>query len=302
MTTSINATYQGRFAPSPTGPLHFGSLIAATGSYLQARHQNGLWQLRVEDIDPPREVEGATKSIIHMLDTYGFEWDGEILYQSQRLELYQEYLELLLKDGLVFPCSCSRKDITERQKQTKSNVYPGTCRNQKHNPHNQFAYRIYAHQGNVSFNDGIQGQQLFSLANEIGDFVVKRADGFYSYQLAVAIDDAITGITEVVRGSDLLDSTPRQIHVQHSLNLSTPRYMHLPVATNARGQKLSKQTFAQPLNKENSIETLWQVLQVLGQSPDTELKTASLDELWQWAISHWDVEKIPRKMSFVYPA
>ena len=298
--TTNTSSYLGRFAPSPTGPLHFGSLLAATGSYLQARHEQGQWQLRVEDIDPPREVDGAIESIITALDNYGFEWDGEIIYQSKRIELYREYLEQLIKNEQAFVCSCSRKDIAQIQKHTELNVYPGTCRKQKRNPHGQYAYRIYAHEGKVEFDDGIQGKQLFDLQTEIGDFVIKRADGFYSYQLAVAVDDAVTGITEVVRGSDLLDSTPRQIYIQQALDLPTPDYFHLPVATNSQGQKLSKQTFARPLDNKNIVKTLYQVLQALGQQPETELKSATLDEFWQWAIEHWNVNNIPNTLSFIY--
>ncbi|MEJ2142358.1 MAG: tRNA glutamyl-Q(34) synthetase GluQRS [Gammaproteobacteria bacterium] len=302
MSSNNRQNYLGRFAPSPTGPLHFGSLIAAVGSYLQAKHQQGQWQLRIEDIDPPREVEGASESIIHMLDKYGFEWDGEIIYQHQRRELYQDYLEQLITEEWVFPCTCSRKEIVQHQKQTNRLIYPGTCRNKKQAGQHQYAQRVKAHQGEVNFSDAIQGHQRFSLESDIGDFVVKRADGLYSYQLSVAIDDAITGVTEVVRGTDLLDSTPRQIHLQHLLGLSTPRYAHLPVATNHQGQKLSKQTFAKPLSDKNVTETLWKVLNVLGQNPEEDLKTSPLKEFWDWAIANWDSQNIPKRNSFVYHA
>lgn len=300
MNTVTHHNYLGRFAPSPTGPLHFGSLIAAVGSYLQAKHLQGQWQLRIEDIDPPREVEGATESIIHTLDKYGFEWDGDIIYQHQRLELYQHYLEQLLNEEWVFPCTCSRKEIAQQQKQANKLIYPGTCRHKKKAGQRQYTYRVKAHHGEITFTDGIQGRQQFNLSSNIGDFVIKRADGLFSYQLAVAIDDAVTGITEVVRGSDLLDSTPRQIHVQKLLRLTTPCYAHLPVATNTRGQKLSKQTFARPLSNKNITETLWEVLNVLGQKPDLELKKSSITEFWQWAIANWNNQNIPKQMSFVY--
>ena len=300
MTTAESPIYQGRFAPSPTGPLHFGSLIAAVGSYLQARQQQGLWRLRIEDIDPPREVKGATESIIHTLDSYGFEWDGDIIYQSQRQDIYQAYLEQLIKDELVFPCTCSRKDISLLQKNSNTQVYPGTCRTRKQSIQSQHALRVEAHQGEINFIDAIQGKQHFNLQTDIGDFVIKRVDGFFSYQLAVAVDDAIAGITEVVRGSDLLDSTPRQIHIQQLLGLATPRYAHLPVATNAEGQKLSKQTFARPLSDKYISETLRDVLEVLGQNPPAELASSSPAELWQWSVANWDIHLVPGLESFFY--
>jgi glutamyl-Q tRNA(Asp) synthetase len=300
MTINNLLTYQGRFAPSPTGPLHFGSLIAATGSYLQARHQQGYWRLRIEDIDPPREVTGASEAIIRILEAYGFEWDGEIIYQSERLDIYQEHLQQLINNKLVFPCTCSRKEIIALQKKNHSGVYPGTCRNKTRLSKTRHTHRVIARQGQIHFNDFIQGPQSFSLENEIGDFVIKRADGLFSYQLAVAIDDAITGVTEVVRGSDLLDSTPRQIYLQQLLGLKTPRYLHLPVATNAQGQKLSKQTFAEPLTEHNRVEVLCEVLKILGQQPEAELISASLRELWQWAINNWDINRVPKTRSFTY--
>lgn len=294
-----NTAYRGRFAPSPTGPLHFGSLIAATGSYLQARHQQGEWHLRIEDIDPPREMSGATKSILRMLETYGFEWDGDVIYQSQRLNLYQEYLDKLIEDHYTFPCTCSRKEIHQHLTKSSTQVYPGTCRNKKSVTRGQYAYRVFAQDGNITFNDQLQGKKTYHLQTEIGDFVVKRADGLFSYQLAVAIDDGNMGISEVVRGSDLLDSTPRQIYLQQLLGLKTPDYIHLPVATNGEGQKLSKQTYASALDTTNPVSVLWQVLKVLGQLPPHELSNASLSELWQWAIANWKLQTVPRTPFFI---
>lgn len=291
--------YRGRFAPSPTGPLHFGSLIAATGSYLQARHQQGEWQLRIEDIDPPREMPGASDSILRTLEAYGFEWDGEVIYQSQRLDIYQDYLDQLVINHETFPCTCSRKDIQQQLAKSHSTIYPGTCRNKTTVKRQRFAYRIIAQDKIISFNDPLQGPQHYELQTDIGDFVIKRADGLFSYQLAVAIDDGSMGITEVVRGSDLLSSTPQQIYLQQRLKLNTPRYIHLPVATNAQGQKLSKQTYAQALNTIHPVSLLWQILKHLGQAPLGELKQVSLDELWQWAITNWDINKIPKIFSFV---
>lgn len=291
--------YRGRFAPSPTGPLHFGSLIAATGSYLQARHQHGEWHLRIEDIDPPREIPGASDSILYTLEAYGFEWDGEVIYQSRRLNIYQEYLEQLVKDHETFACTCSRKDIQQQLRKSSSQVYPGTCRHKTAVTNKQYAYRIIAQDNIITFNDYLQGPQRYQLQTDIGDFVIKRADGLFSYQFAVAVDDGSMGITEVVRGSDLLASTPQQIYLQQRLNLKTPDYIHLPVATNALGQKLSKQTYAQALDSLRPVTLLWEILSVLGQAPLSDLKHGSLDELWQWAIANWDIDKIPRIPSFV---
>jgi len=298
-TLDNNTAYRGRFAPSPTGPLHFGSLIAATGSYLQARHQQGEWHLRIEDIDPPREIPGATDSILKTLDAYGFEWDGEVIYQSQRLDIYQKYLNQLAKDHYTFPCTCSRKDINQLLTKSSTPVYPGTCRNRTDVTGEQVAYRVIAQDEVVTFHDPLQGKQSVHLQTEIGDFVVKRADGLFSYQLAVAIDDGSMGISEVVRGSDLLDSTPRQIYLQQLLGLKTPDYIHLPVATNAEGQKLSKQTYASALDTTNPVSVLWQVLKILGQSPPHELGNTSLSELWQWAIANWNMQTVPRTSSFI---
>lgn len=292
--------YRGRFAPSPTGPLHFGSLIAAAGSYLQARHQQGEWQLRIEDIDPPREIPGATDDILRTLEAYGFEWDGEVIYQHQRLAIYQDYLQQLVKEQQTFACTCSRKDINTLLAKSGMQIYPGTCREKTELTGGQYAYRVIAQNKNISFNDPLQGMQTFALQTDIGDFVVKRADGLFSYQLAVAIDDGSMGITEVVRGSDLLTSTPRQIYLQQLLKLNTPGYIHLPVATNAEGQKLSKQTYAPALDALNPTSTLWQALTILGQSPLNELKRGSLDELWQWAITNWNSQSIPRTDAIVF--
>lgn len=294
-----NPVYRGRFAPSPTGPLHFGSLIAATGSYLQARHQQGEWHLRIEDIDPPREIPGASEAILHVLDAYRFEWDGEVIYQSQRLDIYQEYLDQLIKNHQTFPCTCSRKEIQQRTKSTSA-IYPGTCRNNKTVTGKQYAYRLLALDTCIAFDDLVQGPQHYHVQKDIGDFVIKRADGLFSYQLAVAIDDGSMGITEVVRGSDLLSSTPQQIYLQQQLGLVTPNYIHLPVATNRQGQKLSKQTYAQALDTRQPVSVIWQILKVLGQNPLAELQQCSLEELWSWAIANWEITKIPGIFSFIH--
>lgn len=286
-----NPRYRGRFAPSPTGPLHFGSLVAATASYLQARSQGGEWWVRIEDIDPPREVPGASESILRTLEAFGFEWDGPVHYQSRHYERYQAALDQLRRSGQLYPCACSRKDIAE---QNAEGVYPGTCRNGLRPDQQVRAWRIRTVSQPVEFLDKIQGSQHYDLARESGDFVLHRADGLFAYQLAVGLDDAEQGMTEVVRGADLLDSTPRQIFVQQSLGLASPVYAHHPVVTGENGQKLSKQNLASPLDESQPTIQLHAALRFLGQRPPAELKApAGLAELWAWALRHWKLEAIP---------
>jgi len=298
-----NSPYIGRFAPSPTGPLHFGSLVAALGSYLQARHQHGQWLLRMEDIDPPREVTGASDAILAALDHYGLYWDGETLYQQSRSEAYLETIDTLRRDGLIFYCSCSRKDIAEAVAHTghSSAIYPGTCRRHRRPTHGHHAIRLRGTEQIVSFYDQLQGGISQHIGREVGDFVIRRADGLFAYQLAVVVDDAAQGVTEVVRGSDLLDSTPRQIYLQQLLGLPQPDYLHLPVAVNSRGEKLSKQTFAEAVPMENPIPLLWKALDFLGQNPEPQLLQAERDELLGWAISAWRSDRIPPRLTIEYP-
>lgn len=284
------ARYRGRFAPSPTGPLHFGSLIAATASYLQARSQGGEWWLRIEDIDPPREVEGASDAILHTLEAFGFEWDGPVSYQSRHSVRYHAALAELRQRGLLYPCACSRKTIA---KQGTDGIYPGTCRDSLPAGRKPRAWRVRA-AGRIEFEDHIQGPQHTDLETAVGDYVLHRADGLFAYQLAVALDDAEQGMTEVVRGADLLDSTPRQIYLQQCLDLPSPRYAHHPVATDRDGQKLSKQSFAPALDTTRPQTALLAALRFLGQDVDRTLTDVSLQELWQWAISRWNPARIPR--------
>lgn len=286
--------YRGRFAPSPTGPLHFGSLVAAVGSYLDARCCGGEWLVRMEDIDPPREMPGAADLILHTLEAYGFEWDGAVLYQNTRSEAYESALERLRQSGALYGCACTRKEIIDAAlRGIDGPVYPGTCRRGL-NGREARAWRVRTTQQEVAFEDAIQGHQAQVLERDIGDFVLKRADGFYAYQLAVVVDDAAQGISHVVRGADLLDSTPRQIHLQRLLQLPTPHYAHLPLVTNGAGEKLSKQTLAPPLSVDQAPVTLWQALHFLGQMPPRELATADLDSLWRWAHQHWVLGAVPR--------
>ena len=291
----IKVSARGRFAPSPTGPLHFGSLIAAAGSYLNAKAAGGEWRVRMEDIDPPREVKGAADDILRTLETYGFEWDGEILYQSRRRDAYEAALDSLRRGNTLYPCSCTRKEISDSSVDgIEGPVYPGTCRAGLAQDRVARAWRVRTQNAAIEFTDRVQGPQNSRLESDIGDFVVQRADGLYAYQLACVVDDAEHGMTEVVRGADLLTSTARQIYLQRLLGLPTPVYVHLPAAVNKQGEKLSKQTFAEPLPRTRPVEVLWRVLVFLGQAPPRAWQEARLDEFWQIAREHWRVDAIPK--------
>jgi len=295
--------YRGRFAPSPTGPLHFGSLVAATGSFLEARVTGGTWIVRMEDLDLPRNQPGAAASILATLELFGFEWDGDVTYQSQRTDLYRAALSQLQSRGLVYPCACSRREILDSALAAPdgSLVYPGTCRNGLPPGRAPRAQRVRVPDEQIAFDDLIQGRVTQSLARDVGDFVLLRADGLFAYQLAVVVDDADQRITDVVRGADLLDSTPRQIFVQHALGLPTPRYAHLPVAVNAAGEKLSKQTLAAPLVAAHAAPALVAVLEFLGQAPPRTLRRASTRAAWQWAFENWRRENVPHARTRAAP-
>jgi glutamyl-Q tRNA(Asp) synthetase len=285
--------YRGRFAPSPTGPLHFGSLIAAVGSYLEARTNKGEWLVRMEDLDRPREERGAADAILRTLEAYGFEWDGLVIRQSGRSERYAAALARLQEDGHVFPCACSRREISDSTLGSESErVYPGTCRNGIGPGRLARAIRARVGYAVIAFDDRFQGRFEQDLQREVGDFVVKRADGLFAYQLAVVVDDFEQGITEVVRGADLLASTPRQILLQQRLGYPTPRYGHLPVAVNRSGEKLSKQTLAAPLSDAEAPLKLGRALAFLGQKP---LETGDLATIWEWAHANWRPGKVPRQ-------
>lgn len=292
-------TYIGRFAPSPTGLLHFGSLLAATASYLQARSQQGQWLLRIEDLDKPREQSGATDAIIQTLSLYGFEWDQPIVYQSQRLSVYTDALKALGSN--IYACCCSRKELQTSARLGKFGfIYPGTCRH-KQLPFTQpLAIRIKTSDELIYFDDQIQGFYSQNLAQELGDFVIRRADNIFAYQLAVVIDDAWQGITQIVRGSDLLDNTPRQIYLQRALGYPTPSYAHIPIAINYLGQKLSKQTLAPalPTKTPQVLNNLCKALNLLGQTKLHSNSFASTQEFWDWAINNWDLNKIPKQLTY----
>ena len=292
----MNKCYRGRFAPSPTGPLHFGSLVAAVGSYLDARAHGGEWLVRMEDIDTPRNVPGAAEGILATLESYGFEWDGPVLWQSQRLVAYAEALARLQAAGLAYGCACSRKEIadsTTRPAIDGGLAYPGTCRNGLPAGRLARAWRLRVEDDELAFEDRLQGRVAQHLERDVGDFVLCRADGLFAYQLVAAVDDHFLGISDIVRGADLLASTPRQIWLQHCLGFAEPRYAHLPVASNAAGEKLSKQTLAPPLAVESAASELVRALRFLGQAAPDDLRRASVAEVWAWAGEHWCFAAIP---------
>jgi glutamyl-Q tRNA(Asp) synthetase len=287
--------YRGRFAPSPTGPLHFGSLVAAVASCLEARVRGGRWLVRIEDLDPPRVVSGAAEDILHALAAHGMRSDEPVMWQRARGAAYAHALERLRKQDLVYPCACSRREIAEAGLAgVEGYVYPGTCRDGLPRGRRARAWRVRTQGTTIDFDDAVQGALSYDLEREIGDFVLYRADGVYAYQLAVVVDDAAQAITDVVRGADLLDSTPRQIHLQRLLGLPTPYYAHVPVAVNKRGEKLSKQTLAPPLDVRKAGPELWRALSFLGQAPPAPLASAALEELWRWALRTWRIGRVPR--------
>lgn len=283
--------YIGRFAPSPTGPLHMGSLIAALASYLDARAHQGQWLLRMEDLDPPREEVGAAQAILQSLRDHGLHWDGDVLWQSQRHALYQQTIDSLLADAKAFYCTCSRSDL-----QALEGIHPGRCRAATTPPDQPHAIRLQVPDREISFTDLIQGPFSQQLRREVGDVVLRRKDGWYAYQLAVVVDDMAQGVTRIVRGSDLLDSTPRQCWLQQQLgNQQLPQYAHIPVLTNSEGQKLSKQTFAPGISSAAVLDNLVYALRFLRQPVPPPPR--QLDDLLNFAIKHWDLGKVPRQLS-----
>ncbi len=294
-------SYRGRFAPSPTGPLHFGSLVAALASYLDAKCRGGVWLLRMEDLDVPRTVAGAASQILHTLESFGLLWDGEVMYQSDRNDAYEAALHQLRELGAAYPCACTRKEIADSALHgIDGQIYPGTCRGGIPAGRPARAWRVrtdlggapFQGHGRIGFDDALQGHVAQHLEKEIGDFVVRRADGLFAYQLAVVVDDAFQNITDVVRGADLLASTPRQIYLQRLLGLPTPSYMHVPVAVNAAGEKLSKQTLASPVGDVEPATALFAVLEFLRQQPPAELRRARRDDVLHWAIANWRPENL----------
>lgn len=280
----------GRFAPSPTGPLHFGSLLAAVASYLDARSAGARWLLRIENIDPPREMAGAAESIVRTLDAYGFEWDGSVAWQHESDAAHRTALDVLIEAGHAYRCGCSRKDLAGQPSGPLGTIYPGTCRGGSTAP--EFAYRVRTDASAIRFDDLFQGIREHRLEPESGDFVVRRRDGLIAYQLAVVVDDELANVTRVVRGIDLIDSTPRQIWLQRLLGYRTPAYAHIPVAVHPDGDKLSKLTGARALAIGDASRNLVRALTALRQSPPHELESASVGTVWSWALEHWQPDTL----------
>ncbi|AIS11064.1 glutamyl-Q tRNA(Asp) ligase [Pseudomonas chlororaphis subsp. aurantiaca] len=288
---TLTSSYIGRFAPTPSGHLHFGSLVAALASYLDARAVGGRWLLRMEDLDPPREEPGAQVAILKALESYGFEWDGEMVRQSERHAAYAEVLDRLFNQGLAYACTCSRKQL-----EPYHGIYPGLCRNAGHSQEDA-AIRLRVPELEYRFTDRVQGEFRQHLGRDVGDFVIRRRDGLYAYQLAVVLDDAWQGVTDIVRGADLLDSTPRQLYLQELLGLPQPRYLHVPLITQPDGHKLGKSYRSPPLAADQATPLLLRALRALGQKTDSEMVHASPREVLSWGIEHWDALLIPRTLN-----
>lgn len=294
--------YVGRFAPSPTGPLHFGSLVAALGGFCEARVRGGRWLLRVEDVDAPRCTPQAAAEILRTLERFGLTWDGEPVWQHRRLDAYREALARLEVQGRVYPCGCSRREIADSAlARDGARVYPGTCRGGLPPGRTPRAWRLRVPEGLVRFDDAIQGPAAEDVSQAVGDFVLLRADGLFAYQLAVVVDDAAAGVTDVLRGADLLDSTARQIVLQECLGLPRPGYAHLPVVVNEAGEKLSKQTQAAAMDPAAPGPALYAALRFLGQDPPAELVGAPGAEVLSWALGHWQLARVPHRRTSPLP-
>lgn len=292
MTTAAaenESTYVGRFAPSPTGPLHFGSLVAAISSYLDAKFNNGLWLVRIEDLDPPREPKGASDLILSQLQTFGLEWDGDVLFQSTRIDAYQSALDKLDQKSLTYRCDCTRVSI-----RAKGSIYDGYCRTRDKAPTRDFAIRVKTSDMPIRFKDDIRGIFKQNIEKDVGDFIVKRKDSLFAYHLAVVVDDDFQQITHIVRGSDLIDSTPRQIYLQEMLGLRTPNYAHIPIAVNDHDLKLSKQNFSKGIEKQDASALIFKSLKFLGYDPPNMMIKASVREQLQWALCNWDIHSVPK--------
>lgn len=285
--------YRGRFAPSPTGPLHLGSLLAALASYLDAKSHHGMWLLRIEDVDPYRSHSQAAASIPKDLERFGLHWDESIVRQSSRMERYRQVLERLDQRGLVYACTCSRKHLVEQG--YAGERYPNQCREKRRSRHQPHALRVITPDYVINVFDRLQGAYGVSLAREGGDFILYRRDQVYAYHLAVVVDDYDQRITHVVRGVDLLDSTPRHQYLQQTLRYPTPQYLHLPVILAPNGQKLSKQTGAASIAALDPTATLFYLLSLLGHVPPEALRGAPVDELLAWAVGVWDEKRLPQE-------
>lgn len=295
----MSISYRGRFAPSPTGPLHLGSLTAALGSFLDAKRQAGSWLVRIEDLDTPRCVPGAADQILRTLAAFGLHSDEPVIYQSQRTPQYEQAFDQLRSAGHLYPCACTRREIADSAlHRGEELIYPGNCRAGLPASRQARSWRVCVNRAQASFTDRLQEYIAQDLEKDAGDFVLKRADGLFAYQLAVVVDDAAQGITDVVRGADLLNSTARQIYLQRLLGLPTPAYMHLPVVVNEQGEKLSKQTLARAVDAGKPAETLIEALQLLRQQPPAELIAATVEDILAWATMNWKLETLSRLRQF----
>jgi len=297
-----NKNYIGRFAPSPTGPLHFGSLVTAIASYFQAKSNNGKWLVRIEDIDKERQQQGASSLILKTLEAHQLLWDDQITYQSERQDYYDTAITKLNKLKKLYRCQCSRKTVKQniaKYGYTDDTAYPGTCRNKTIPQRQAHSLRLQVDNHTINFTDTIQGKLSENLQQQ-GDFVIQKMDGSVTYQLAVAIDDVLQNITEVVRGVDLIDSSPRQIFIMKLLDYPIPRYGHIPVICNQDGSKLSKQTGAAAVDDSKAAYQIWNALCYLGQRPPAELQKATIQELHIWASHHWNLKNIPIKHNHLF--
>jgi len=287
--------YIGRFAPSPTGDLHFGSLVTAVASYLEARHHQGQWHLRIDDLDEQRCIPGKDKELIESLEAFGFQWNGQIAYQSKTVPHYRAALEHLKEQGAVYACDCSRKQIQETGvKGIEGPVYPGTCKDKGLSLDGKLAIRVKANKNPLAFFDKRFGLQAQNIKQDVGDFIVYRADGYFAYQLAVVVDDYLAGITHVVRGADLLSSTIRQISLQQMLGQPQLNYFHVPLVLGKDGKKLSKSENGPKVNHQKPIQTLLAAWHYLGQAMPDEAP-GTLEDFWAWASSEWHFSAVPRE-------
>ncbi len=298
---SRHTLYQGRFAPSPTGPLHYGSLITAVASYLQARSQNGQWNIRIEDIDPAREVKGATQSILETLNDFGFYSENPPIFQSRNEEYHKHIATNLYDAGMAYACICSRKDYFSDSIHGKMGpIYPGTCSEKNIEFTDSVNLRVRTNREIINFEDEHFGKQHCELSSESGDYVIYRAENLPSYILAVTIDDICEMYTEIVRGADLIDITPRQIHLSKLIFGRSPKFMHIPIITNQNGEKLSKHTHAPALSKYHARDWLNFALSDLGQDPPKSLLWRPIWCTWEWAISNWQCQNIPNNTSIIF--
>ena len=285
-TRSHSPVYRGRFAPSPTGHLHLGSLYTAVASFLEARSQQGKWLLRMDDLDTPRNQKGAVSHILKTLEVFGLYWDESVIYQSQQEAFYQAAIKALQQKQHLYTCVCSRKPLKNYP------IYPQFCRNLPSNTADNHALRLKTSPHKISFHDQLQGKISHEISTEHGDFIIQRKDAIIAYQLAVSVDDHHQKITHIVRGIDLLNCTPKQIYLQKLLNFSQPVYTHIPIIINESGQKLSKQACAKVISPIHPEKTLYHILELLKQQPPIELKNAPVSELLSWATTHWSMQSL----------